>query len=74
VFAATASYAALFLLMLWMALRGRSVMALDQTTAASILIWTAGSVLLFGRIGRDSRSARRRVQDESRTQAIEHAH
>lgn len=74
VFAATASYAALFLLMLWMALRGQSVMALDQIAVASFLMWAGGSMLIFGWIGRGSCSASRSIHDESRTQAIEHAH
>jgi hypothetical protein len=73
VFAATGSYAALFLLVLWMALRGQSVVALDQITVAAFLIWAGGTTLIFGWIGRDARRSSRRILEASGTDAIEHA-
>ena len=53
--AGAASYASLFLLLLWEALRGRSVVAPDATALASIAIWAAVTVLLLGWIGAGSR-------------------
>jgi hypothetical protein len=50
--AAAGSYASLFLLLLWSALRGRSVTATDET---ALLMWAAGSVLALGWIGWASR-------------------
>ena len=47
VFAAAASYAALFVLLLWAALRGQSVVAPDATAAISIVIWAAATVLVL---------------------------
>jgi hypothetical protein len=55
VFAAAASYAALFLLLLVEALRGHSVVAPDALTLSSIVIWVAASVLVLGWIGVGSR-------------------
>jgi hypothetical protein len=55
VFAAAVSYASLFLLLLWGALRGQSVAAPDEIAVASIAIWAALTVLALGRIGRASR-------------------
>jgi len=46
--AATASYASLFLLLLWEALRGQSVVAPDATALASIAIWAIGTALVVG--------------------------
>jgi hypothetical protein len=58
--AAAASYASLFLLLLWEALRGRSLVAApDATALASISIWVAASVLAVGWIGIGSVSASR---------------
>jgi hypothetical protein len=57
--AAAASYASLFFLLLWEALRGRSVVAPDAMALASIGIWAVFTVLLFGWIGFGSRGASR---------------
>ncbi len=57
VLAAAASYAALFLLLLWEALRGKSIVAPDAVALASIAIWAAVTVLLIGWLGVRSRSA-----------------
>jgi hypothetical protein len=57
VLAAAASYASLFLLLLWGALRGQSVVAPDATALASIGIWAAVSVLAFAWIVLGSRNA-----------------
>jgi hypothetical protein len=42
-----ASYAALFLLLLWQALRGQSVVAPDATALASLLIWAVATAIAF---------------------------
>jgi hypothetical protein len=55
VLAAAASYAALFLLMLWHALRGSSVVSPDALT--SIAIWAAVTALALGWIAMSSRGA-----------------
>ena len=49
--AATASYASLFLVLLWSALRGQSVVAPDAATLASIAAWAAATLLAIGWIG-----------------------
>ena len=59
VLAAAASYASLFLLLLWEALRGQSVVAPDAMALASIAIWAAVTVLALGWIGFGSRGASR---------------
>jgi hypothetical protein len=59
VLAMAASYAALFLLLLWEALRGQSVVAPDATALASLAIWAAASVLALGWIGFGSRGTSR---------------
>jgi hypothetical protein len=59
VLAAAASYALLFLLLLWEALRGRSVVAPDAMALASIATWLAITVLAVGWIGLGSRGAPR---------------
>jgi hypothetical protein len=59
VLAAAASYAALFLLLLWGALRGRSVVAPDAAALASFVIWTAATVIVLAWIGVRSRPASR---------------
>jgi hypothetical protein len=56
VLAAAASYAALFLLLLWEALRGQSVVASDAMSLASIAIWAVVTALVLGWIGLSSRS------------------
>ena len=61
VLASAASYALLFLLLLWWALRGRSVVAPDAMALASIAIWAAVSVLTLGWIGFTSRGLDRRA-------------
>ena len=53
--AAAASYASLFSLLLWEALRGRSLVAPDAPALASILIWAVVTVLVLGWIGTSSR-------------------
>jgi hypothetical protein len=45
VFTGAVSYAALFGLLLWQALRGESVVAPDATAATSLAIWAAASAL-----------------------------
>ena len=57
VFAAAASYAMLFLLLIWEALRGQSVVAPDAIALVSIAIWAAVTVLTLGWIGFASRGA-----------------
>jgi hypothetical protein len=47
----------LFLLLLWEALRGRSVVAPDAAALASIAIWAAVTMLALGWIGFDNRMA-----------------
>ncbi len=59
VLAVTASYASLFLLLLWEALRGRSLVAPDATALASIMIWAVGTMLVLASIGIGSRRASR---------------
>jgi hypothetical protein len=54
VLAIAASYASLFLLLLWGALRGQSLVAPDPTTLASITVWAVLTVLALGWIGRGS--------------------
>lgn len=61
--AAAASYASLFLLLLWEALRGHSIVAPDATALTSIAIWAALTVLVLGWIGLSSRSASRDGSD-----------
>ena len=57
VVAAAASYASLFLLLLWEALRGRSIVAPDALGVGSMAIWAAVTMLGLGWIARRSRSA-----------------
>ena len=59
VLAAAASYASLFLVLLWEALRGKSVVAPDVVALASIAIWAAATVALIGWIALSSRDASR---------------
>jgi hypothetical protein len=59
VLAATASYALLFLLLLWQALRGQSVMTLDATGFASFAVWAVLTSLAFAWVGLTARSASR---------------
>ena len=54
VLAAAASYAALFALLLWEALRGRSVVAPDALALASFAAWAAVTALTFAWIGADA--------------------
>jgi hypothetical protein len=61
VLAAAASYASLFLLLLWEALRGRSVVAPDATALASIVIWAVVTALGLGWIGISSRDRLDRI-------------
>ncbi len=55
VLAAAASYASLFLLLLWEALRGQSVVAPDTTALASIAIWSVVTMLVALWVGVGSR-------------------
>jgi hypothetical protein len=59
VLAATASYALLFALLLWQALRGHSVMALDPTGLASLAVWAVLTGLACAWVGLTARSASR---------------
>jgi hypothetical protein len=61
--AAAASYLSLFLLLLWEALRGQSVVAPDTTAFASFAIWAAVTALARGWIGLGSRGVSRRGWD-----------
>ncbi len=54
---AGASYASLFLLLLWQALRGQSIAAPDATTLVSIGTWAGVTALALGWIGLHSRGA-----------------
>lgn len=58
VLTAAAGYASLFLLLLWQALRGTSVVAADPTSVASLAIWAAVSVIAFTWLGVGPRRAR----------------
>jgi hypothetical protein len=51
VLAATASYALLFVLLLWQALRGQSVISLDPTGLASIAVWAVLTGLACAWVG-----------------------
>jgi hypothetical protein len=59
VLAAAASYASLFLLLLWQALRGQSVAAPDATARAAIALWAGLTLLALGSIALGSRAAPR---------------
>lgn len=59
VLAAAISYASLFLLLLWGALRGQSVVAPDAMALASIGLWAVFTVIVIGWIGVGSRGASR---------------
>ena len=63
VLAAAASYGSLFLVLLWEALRGKSVVAPDAVALTSIAIWAAITVLLLGWIAMSSRGASRHGPD-----------
>lgn len=58
VWAISASYASLFALLLWQALRGQSVIAPDATTIVAFAVWAAFSVLALW-IARPRREAAR---------------
>lgn len=55
VLAASASYAAVFLLLLWQALRGQSIVAPDAAALSSIAIWAAITMIVLTWIGVASR-------------------
>ena len=59
VLVAAASYASLFLLLLWEALREQSLVAPDATALALIAIWAAATALALCWIGLGSRGASR---------------
>lgn len=59
VLAATASYASLFLLLLWQALRGQSIVTPDATALTSIAVWAVVSALLLCWVGLGARGASR---------------
>ena len=54
IFAAAASYTSLFLLLLWGALRGQSIVSPDTTMLAALAIWLAATVSVFAWIGATS--------------------
>ena len=55
--AAAASYASLFLVLLWGALRGQSLVAPDAAALGAILIWAVVTVIVLGWIAVGSRRA-----------------
>jgi hypothetical protein len=57
VLAAGTSYAALFVVLLWWALRGRSIVAPDAAALASIGIWALITMLIIGWVGLGGRGA-----------------
>ncbi len=59
ILATAVSYASLFLLLLWGALRGQSVVAPDATALASIGLWAVLTVLVLGWISVGSRRTSR---------------
>jgi hypothetical protein len=59
VLAVAAIYGSLFLLLLWEALSGHSVVAPDATGRAFIGIWAVATVLLLGWIGLGARGTSR---------------
>jgi hypothetical protein len=63
VLVAAASYASLFLLLLWQALRGQSIAAPDAAALVSLVIWAVITVLVLGWIGIGSRCASRDAMD-----------
>lgn len=58
--AAAASYASLFVLLLWEALRGQSVAAPDTAAVAAIAVWAAVTALVLGWVGSGARGGSRR--------------
>jgi hypothetical protein len=62
---AAASYASLFLLLLWQALRGQSLVAPDGLGLASLALWAAGTGLALGWTGLRSRGAPRAGFDQA---------
>jgi hypothetical protein len=64
VHAAAASYAALFVLLLWQALRGQSVVSPDAPALTVLGVWATVTVLVLVRIGFDScRLANHRLRE-----------
>ena len=57
VFAMAASYTTLFVLLLWGALRGQSVIAPDELGMIALVLWAALTVVVLGLIGLGSRTA-----------------
>lgn len=57
--AGAASYASLFLVLLWGALRGQSLVAPDAAALASIAIWAVLTTLILGGIAAGSRRSQR---------------
>jgi hypothetical protein len=55
VLVAAASYAALFGVLLWQALRGQSLVAPDATAVASLALWAVSALLAIGAVVIDSR-------------------
>jgi hypothetical protein len=54
-----ASYASLFVVLLWQALRGHSIAAPDALTAGMLAAWAVGTLLVLGWIAYGSRHASR---------------
>ena len=63
--AAAASYASLFLLLLWQALRGQSIVAPDAATVGSLVTWALVTLIVLGWIRTEParRGARRHGSD-----------
>ena len=51
VFAVAASYASLFVLLLWQALRGQSFVAPDSTALTALAIWALTTTIVLAAIG-----------------------
>jgi hypothetical protein len=59
VLAAAASYASLFLVLLWEALRGQSVVGADAAALTAMAVWATATIIVLGWIGLGSRRVSR---------------
>jgi hypothetical protein len=66
-FVAAASYAALFLLLLWQALSGQSIVSPDAPVLASLGVWAAATLVVLGWIASGSRRSADNSLDEAAT-------